>query len=135
VILVLYLLVPLGVMLVVAALARFVVDPAREAPAPIGGLFLGIEALLTVVAFALVHWKVNLPDEERCRSDSGVSGILSLILIFATAAVAGIPLASFVGDARRFGVTLARVLAVVVALVLPYFTLAAIVYSFLTCLS
>jgi hypothetical protein len=135
VILVLYLLVPLAAMLVAAALARFVLDPERTAPAPIGALFLGIEGLLTIVAFALVHWNVNLPDEERCRSDSGVSGILSLVLILGTAALAGIPLASFAGDARRFGVTLSRVLAIGIAVVLPYVTLAAIVYSFLTCLA
>ena len=104
-------------------------------PAPAGALFLGLEALLTVVAFALVNWKVNLPDEERCRSDSGLSGIVSLVLIFGTAAVAGIPLASFVDDARAFGTTLSRVTAIAIALVLPYVTLAAIVYSFLTCLS
>jgi hypothetical protein len=136
VILVLYVLVPLAVMLVVAAMTHYVVvDSKRGAPAPIGGLFLGIEALLTIIVVALVQWTVNLPDEERCRADYGVTGSLSLVLILGTAAVAGIPLAAFVGDTRRFGATFWRVLAIALVVILPYVTLAAIIYSFLTCLS
>ncbi len=135
-ILILYLLVPLLVMLFAAGIAHHAaLDPERESPAAIGGLFLGVETLLTVGAFAFVHWKVNLPDEERCRSDSGFSGVLSLFLILGTAAVAGIPLATFVDDARAFGTTLPRVLGVALVVVLPYVAFAAIIYSFLTCLS
>jgi hypothetical protein len=118
-----------------AGLTHYLIHPGRDGPAPVGSLFLGIEALLTVIAFVLVRWKVNLPDDDRCRSDSGFSGILSLVLIFGTAAVAGVSLASLVDDARRFGTTFSRVLAAGIALVLPYVTLAAIVYSFLTCLA
>ena len=130
-----YLLGPLVVTLVAASVASRVVDPERQSPAPEGGVFLGFEAFLTVVVIGLVHWKVNLPDEERCSSDHGFSGVLSLLLVFGTAAVAGIPLASFVGDARRFGTTVSRVVAIAIALVLPYVALVAIIYSFLTCLS
>ena len=130
-----YLLVPLLVMLFAAGITHYRIDSERDGPATVGALFLGVEALLTVVAFVLVHWKVNLPDEERCRSDSGFWGVLGLVLILGTGAVAGIPLASFVGDARTFGTTLPRVLAIGLAVVLPYVTLVAIVYSFLTCLS
>ncbi len=135
-ILLLYVLAPLAVTLVAASVTHYaVVDSERESPAPIGGLFLGVEALLTILIFAFVKWKVNLPDEERCRSDDGFSGILSLALVLGTAAVAGIPLATFIGDARRFGATPSRVLGVALVVVLPYVALAAIIYSFLTCLS
>jgi hypothetical protein len=135
VILLVYLLAPLGLTLAAATAAHRVIDAERRSPAPEGGVFLGFEAFLTVIVVALVHWKVNLPDEERCSSDHGFSGILSVLLVAGTAGVAGIPLASFVGDARRFGTTVSRVVAIAVALVLPYVALVAIVYSFLTCLS
>jgi hypothetical protein len=135
VILLLYLLGPLAVTLVAAVLTRSVLDAERRAPEPAGAVFLGFEAFLTVAVFGLVHWRVNLPDEERCRSDSGVSGVLSFVLVLGTAAVGGISLASFVGDARRFGPTFSRVVAIAVAAVLPYVAYAAVIYGALTCLS
>ena len=135
-ILLLYALAPLAVTLVAAGVTHYgAVGSERKSPTRIGGLFLGVEALLTVLVFAFVKWKVNLPDEERCRSDDGFSGILSLVLVLGTAAVAGIPTAMFVDDARRFGATPSRVLGVALVVVLPYVALAAIIYSFLTCLS
>jgi hypothetical protein len=135
VILLVYLLAPLAVTLVTAVLTRPFLDAKREAPGPAGALFLGLEAFMTIVVFGLVHWRVNLPDEERCSSDSGVTGILSFVLVLGTAAVAGIALASFVGDARVFGTTFSRVVGIAIAVVLPYVAYAAFIYSALTCLS
>ena len=97
-ILLLDVLAPLAVTLVAASVTHYAaVDSERESPAPIGGLFLGVEALLTVLVFAFVKWKVNLPDEERCRSDDGFSGSSRSSCVLGTAAVAGIP----TGNVRR----------------------------------
>jgi hypothetical protein len=136
VILVAYLLGPLAAMLFVAWVAHpAVVAHARGTPARTAGMFLAVEAVLTVIVIALVQETVRLPDEERCGPDLGVMGSLSLVPILGTAAAAGVSLTGFVADARRSGIALWHLMAVAVAAVLPYVALAAIIYRFLTCLS
>ena len=102
----------------------------------VGAVALGAQALVVSAVIAVALAWLDQPVEDRCGGTSDGYGRVVIAVIFGTAAIGGVVFAAAIADRRRQAATLVwHLLAIPLAMVLPYLAgFAAVVVAF-SCLS
>ena len=101
----------------------------------VGAVSMAGQTAAVALAIYLAVVALGEPREERCPISDG-QWLTGIVLLFGTAGIGGVVLATVVADWRRqHGALVWHLLAAPLAIVLPYVVVVALMYWGLTCMS